>query len=78
MAFLMACMVKPISSRGAAIGGGGGDGDLALTGGCGGFLSALPIILFQIGGGVTEEEYLLGAGSGGGSISSSSLAGGDV
>ena len=58
------------------MGGGGGEGDLALAGGCGGFLATL-LILLHTGDGVTEEEYLRGAGRGGGSVSSSSLGGGE-
>jgi hypothetical protein len=34
----MACILNPISKRGVTIGGGGGDGDLVLIGGCGGRL----------------------------------------
>lgn len=38
IAFFIPWSVNPISNRGATIGGGGGDGDLVLTGGWGGFL----------------------------------------
>ena len=36
----MACIENPISRSGAAMGGGGGEGDRARTGGWGGFLLA--------------------------------------
>lgn len=61
-AVFMALMVKPISNRGLASGGGGGEGDLVLIGKWGGFLCIKEgdgLIAGALGG-TGIEEYLLG------------------